>query len=200
MPEQKTRPTVIPLIERPANPNIYRFSDGQTALIYASEESMRRYRNSLFDKLHPNSFDVIVVNQKGGRFMSDSYQDFWWSKGRFTLPTYDVEYHRTREGVRIDKPIPLSLKKARILIAEDVFDRGATAIAMLADAPRATVMVAVTKLDVPNQFSSDQIMAGVNTRNVWLAGNGMNFGSPYPDAESRNFGGLLFRTDVLTVD
>jgi hypoxanthine-guanine phosphoribosyltransferase len=159
------------LIETPVRPKIITVGSRQLHE-YASPEQVQPHIERMSEQINIRDFAAYFVNINGGLWIADMFMRL---QGITQQPTV-IEYHRPKNGIGVERVItvPEEYSQERILVFEDVLDRGDTLMAIWKDAPFATFAVAIHKLGVPNQIRPPGVHVGLETRNEWLGGMGMD--------------------------
>lgn len=166
--------------------------DGYQVYPYISPKDMGLLIEDLARKIILNDFEHVLYNNDGGKFLFEALSEL---QGYDDKPI-EIEYHPTYDDnlIRVDKAVPSELKEEKLLVIEDVYDRGITLAQIKADAPNSTIVVAVKKINVPNQIIIPGVYVGVEVDNHWLGGVGMNFGPGYPEDFPRNYPGVVIKS------
>ncbi len=178
------------ILEAPLNPDMVTLGN-RNLHVYATPEQVKPHIATLSDTIRMKDYEEIFVNLRGGAWIANAFRHMQ-NFSPFPIP---IEYHRPKNGIGSERtiPIPEKYRQARILVFEDVLDRGETLVAMHEDAPYATFVVAVHKIDVPNQVRPPNVHIGVRTRNLWLGSLGMNIDNGDSQDEIRKYGGITFK-------
>lgn len=171
------------------NPNEIDIS-GFDVLSYIPPEKMNDYIKNLSEKVKLESFEYVLINMNGGKYLFDRLAELQDYKNEPLL----IEYHRPDGGfgAKIDIPIPLEAKNKKCLVVDDIYDTGGVLKAIMSElSPDSEAVVIVTKKDIQNQIPINNLSIGVRIDNVWIGGCGMDLGKEGEKDIFRNYPGIV---------
>lgn len=151
---------------------------------------MNTYIGALSDRVNLRDYDKIVVNLFGGlELFHDlaAIQDY-------PEPPHLVRYTRTdsKKGVAEIIPVGYSLKNKKVLLVEDILDRGWTIQEIMKNlGPGSRAAVAVTKRGIKGQILDGRVDTAAIIDNVWVAGKGMDAGFEGEGQIFRRYRGIV---------
>lgn len=183
---QKLNVPYAPFPKHPEKTNIVDFE----VYKYIEADQMDKYIKDLSDRNSLRNYDQVLVNWRGGWDLFIGLKNI---QGYKKWP-YICEFHRTDAGISITKPVDSSLKNRKVLVVDDVFDRGLT-INSIFDfvGQESRAVVAVWKDGVAGQIDNPRVDAAVITDNKWLGGVGMNMGLKGEKEILRRYSGIVVK-------
>jgi len=175
-----------PFVEFPANPKIIEIN-GIKVYDYVSPDEMSNYIKEFSKTIDLNDFDVLLINQKGGRFFAETLMKLQNYRGSFL----NVEYHRDH---KIIIPVPEDIKKLRLGVFDDIWDSGGTPADILNDAPNSSFVFMTQKEGIEGQILIPRSRVAIQISNVWVGGCGMNLeteGDGLPKDFARDYPSLI---------
>lgn len=184
---ERIRHQDIPYIPFPDNPQKIKVH-GYTVYKYISAAAMNSYIGDLSEKVNLREFDNVIVNLFGGL-------ELFWDLATlqdYPNPPSMVRYIRTDSGVGEVIPVHPSLKNKKVLLIEDILDRGLTIQEILKHLGEGSrCVVAVTKKGIKDQILDERVDSAAFIDNVWVAGKGMDAGFKDEGSTFRHYRGLV---------
>lgn len=179
----------IPHVHFPQNPEKINIA-GFEVFKYIDGLDMKKYIKALSDRNNLRDYDQVLVNWRGGWELFTTLKDL---QGYWKWPSI-CEYHRTKYGVSVTKPVDNSLRSKKVLLVDDIFDRGKTILEILRSlGSESKAVVAVWKEGVPGQIKDPRVDAGVIVDDKWLGGWGMNMGFDNEKEIFRKHSGIVVK-------
>ena len=197
MPHERPGQYETPFIRFPEKPRKINIG-GFEVYEYISPEQMNLHITDLINTIDIGKFYGVVINLNGGDALYEKLTEI--KKLERQCP-YFVEYHRIEEGngVKINWPVRYPFENKKVLIVEDIQDRGWTLAEIFKKVdPASCAIVAVRKRDIPGQILDPRIMAAVEVEGkYWLGGCGMDAGFPGEGDIFRNYPGIVVNPNKL---
>lgn len=179
----------IPYVRFPENPQKIKIGDFEV-FKYIDEPDIDKYIKALSDRNNLRNYDAILLNLWGSW---ELYKDLSRLQ-KFSKWPYMCEYHRTDSGVREDHPVDPHLLNKKVLLVEDIQDRGYTIQAILKKLGKGSrAAVVTTKFGVPGQILDDRVDSAVLLDDKWFGGKGMNMGFPGEKLIFRQYRGIVVK-------
>lgn len=164
----------IPYVPFPKNPQKVTMLDFEV-FKYVEGSEMKKFIKQLSDRNSLRDYDEVLVNWRGG------WELFVALARLQNYPRWPsiCEIHRSDFGTYITKPVDNFLRRKKVLVVDDIFDRGLTMIeALRYVGPESRGVTAVWKDGVDGQVFDPRVDSAVRVDNKWMGGMGMNMGLP----------------------
>ncbi len=189
MSHERPQSFEIPHVAFPKNPkkiNILGFE----VYKYIGPDQMDKFIEVLSDRNNLRDYDAVLVNLWGGL---ELFKDLRRLQNYPKWP-YMAKIARTDLGVREVFPIDNNLKRKKVLIVDDILDRGWTLQEMFRHVgPDSRAVVAVTKIGIKGQILDPRVDSAVSVDDRWLGGKGMNIGYPGEEQLFRQYRGIVVK-------
>lgn len=186
---ERIRQQDIPYIPFPENPQEIQVH-GYTVYKYITAAAMNTYIRALSEKVNLRDYDEIVVNLFGGLELFHDLAEIQ----RFLKPAHLVRYTRTDSGSGVAEVVPVhpSFKNKKVLLVEDILDRGWTIQEIMKQlGPGSRAAVAVTKKGIKGQILDGRVDTAAIIDDVWVAGVGMDAGFDGEGQLFRRYRGIV---------
>lgn len=145
---------------------------GIPMVVYLGPEILIPEVDHFIDLLSPlQDFEAILPNNNGGGWLTGKTLA---RHDRTGVPIVPIEYHRNKGGFScsVTTRVPEHLRRKRVLIIDDVYDSGGTAMKMKEDTPNAT-MIFVLRKTVEGQLLIPDAYWAFEANDTWFGGAGM---------------------------
>lgn len=159
----------IPFPDKPEEMNVR----GYTVYKYIDPPVMDSYIKALSERVNLRDYDEVLVNLWGGL---ELFHDLATIQRYLSAP-YLIRYTRTDSGSGVAEIIPVhpSFKNKKVLLVEDILDRGWTIQEIMKQlGPGSRAAVAVTKKGIKGQILDGRVDTAAFIDDVWVAGKGMD--------------------------